>query len=83
MPQREHLDRATSNPIVEKVVNATQMKPSHAGRLCVHSAGTNPRLRLKQLTRLFHLEFYGAGCERAIQLPPLCRSLNVALGATG
>ena len=83
MPQGEHFDRATSNPVVKKVVNATQMKPTYASGLCIYSAGTNLWLRLKQFTRLFHLELYGAGCEGAIQLPPLRRSLNMALGATG
>jgi len=67
----------------KEVVNATQMKPTYASCLCIYSAGINPWLRLKQFTRLFHLELYGAGCEGAIQLPPLRRSLNMALGATG
>jgi len=83
VPQGEHFDCAASNPIVKKVVNATQMKPTYASRLCIYSAGTNPWLRLKQFTRLFHLELYGAGCEGAIQLPPLRRPLNMALGTTG
>ena len=64
------------------MVNATQMKPTYANCLCINCAGTNAWLRLKQFTRLFHLELYGAGCEGAIQLPPLRRPLNMALGAT-
>jgi len=83
VPQSEHFDRATSNPIVKKVVNTTQMKPTYASCLCIHSAGTNPWLRLKQFTGLFHFELYSAGGEGAIQLPPLRRPLNMALGSTG
>lgn len=59
------------------------MKPTYAGCLGIHSAGTNARLRPKQFARLFHLELYGAGCEGTIQLPPLRRPLNMTLGATG
>lgn len=63
VPQGEHFDGATSNPVVKKVVNATQMKPTYARCLCIYSAGTNPWLRLKQFTRLFHLELYGAAAR--------------------
>ncbi len=83
VPQGEDFDRATPNPIVKKVVNTTQMKPTYASCLRINSAGTNPWLRLKQFTRLLHLELHGAGCEGTIQLPPLRRPLNMALGATG
>jgi hypothetical protein len=83
VPQGQHFDRATSNPVVKKMVNAAQVKPTYASRLCINSAGTNRWLRLKQFTRFFHLELYGAGREGAIQLPLFRRPLNIALGATG
>ena len=61
MPQGEDFDRATPNPIVKKVVNTTQMKPTYASCLRINSAGANPWLRLKQFIRLLHLELHGAG----------------------
>ena len=69
MPQGEHFDRATANAIVKKVVNTTQMEPTYASCFCIYSAGTHPWLRPKQFTRLFHLELYGAGCERGDSTP--------------
>ena len=77
MPQREHFNGASRNPIVEKEVNPAQMKAPDTYGLGVCSPGPDSRLRSEQIKRLPKLLLYCSRRKRTVQLPPIRRLSDV------